>query len=114
MLETNPRGLKSLSLTFSGPNEAMAHLESTDGQVEQRPVGLDGVPRLSPGGRFGLPVALQGRWKNNNTLVFDYDEVANINSYRYRLTFVHDYVSIQVSEKTGLMDAKFQGKAAGE
>jgi hypothetical protein len=40
--------------------------------------------------------------------------VANINSYRYRLTFDHDDVSIEVSEKTGLVDAKFQGKSAGK
>ncbi len=113
MVEANPRGLKSFSLTFSGPSEAVVHLESTDGRVEQRPLGLDGIPRLSPGGRFGLPVALQGRWESNSTFVFDYDEVANINSYRYRLTFIHDGVSIELSEKTGLMDAKFRGKSAG-
>jgi len=113
VVEANPRGLKSFSLTFSGPSEAVAHLESTDGRVEERPMGLDGVPRLSPGGRFGLPVAMQGRWESNNTFVFDYDEVANINSYRFRLTFVHDDVSIELSEKTGLVEAKFQGKSAG-
>ncbi len=113
VVETNPRGLKLLSLTFSGPSEAVVHLESTDGRVEERPLGLDGIPRLSPGGRFGLPVAMQGWWEGNNTFVFDYDEVANINSYRYRLTFVHDDVSIELSEKTGLMDVKFQGKSGG-
>ena len=113
VVEANPPGLKSFSLTFSGPSEAVVHLESTDGRVEQRPLGLDGVPRLSPGGRFGLPVAMQGQWENNSTFVFDYDEVANINSYRFRLTFVDDGVSIEVSEKTGLVDAKFQGKSAG-
>ena len=113
VVETNPRGLKSFSITFSGPNEAVVHLESTDGRVEERPVGLDGIPRLSPGGRFGLPVAMQGRWENNHTFVFDYDEVANINSYRYRLRFIHDDVGIELSEKTGLVDAKFQGKSAG-
>ena len=113
VVEANPRGLKSFSLTFSGPSEAVVLLESTDGRVEERPLGLDGAPRLSPGGRFGLPVALQGRWENNNTFVFDYDEMANINSYRFRLTFFQDDVSIELSEKTGLMDAKFQGKSAG-
>jgi CubicO group peptidase (beta-lactamase class C family) len=113
VVEANPRGLKSFSLTFSGSREAVVRLESTDGRVEQRPMGLDGVPRLSPGGRFGLPVALQGRWESNTSFVFDYDEVANINSYRYRLTFIHDDVNIELSEKTGLMNAKFQGKSAG-
>jgi hypothetical protein len=113
MVEANPLGLKSFSLTFAGHNEAVAHLEFADGRVEQRPLGLDGIPRLSPGGRFGLPVALQGRWESNSTFVFDYDEVANINSYRFRLTFVHNDVSIELSEKTGLVDAKFRGKSVG-
>jgi hypothetical protein len=111
-VEANPLGLKSFSLTFSGRNEAVAHLESADGRVEQRPLGLDGIPRLSPGGRFGLPVALQGWWETSSTFVFDYDEVANINSYRFRLTFVYSDVSIELSEKTGLVNANFQGKAA--
>jgi CubicO group peptidase (beta-lactamase class C family) len=113
VVEANPVGLKSFSFTFSGPSEAVAHLESTDGRIEQRPVGLDGVPRLSPGGRFGLPVALQGHWESNSTFVLDYDEVANINSYHYRLTFDHNDASIELSERTGLLDAKFQGKSAG-
>jgi len=42
-----------------------------------------------------------------------YDELANVNSYRFRLTFVHDGVNIELSEKTGLVDAKFQGKSVG-
>ena len=113
VVEANPQGLKSFSLTFSGPSEAVVHLESTDGRVEQRPVGLDGVPLLSPGGRFGLPVALQGRWESNSTFVFDYNEVANINCYHFRLTFIHDDVSLELSEKTGLMNSRFQGKSAG-
>ena len=113
-LEANPRGLKSFSLTFSGHNEAVVQLESADGRVERRPLGLDGIPRLSPDGRFGLPVPLQGRWESHSTFVFDYDEVANINSYRFRLTFVQDGVSIELSEKTGLVDAVFQGKSTGK
>jgi CubicO group peptidase (beta-lactamase class C family) len=113
IVEANPLGLKSFSLTFSGDNEAVAHLELADGRVEQRRLGLDGVPRLSPDGRFGLPVALQGRWENNSTFVFDYDEVANINSYRFRLTFVDKDVRIELSERTGLVEAEFQGKSVG-
>jgi len=113
IVETNPLGLKSFSLTFSGQAEAVAHLESADGRVEERPLGLDGIPRLSPGGRFGLSVALQGWWESNSTFVFDYDEVANINSCRFRLTFVHDNVGIELTEKTGLVDTMFQGKLAG-
>ena len=112
-VESNPVGLKSFSLNFSDHKEVMAKLEFADERVEQRPLGLDGIPRLSPGGRFGLPVAMQGWWENNSTFVFDYDEVANINSYRFRLTFVHDDVGIELSEKSGLVEAMFQGRSVG-
>jgi hypothetical protein len=104
-------GLTSFALTFSGNNEAVAHLESADRGIEQRPLGLDGIPRLSLKGRFGLPAALRGRWENNSTFVLDYDEVANINSSRFRFTFGHDDVSIELHEKTGMVDAKFQGRS---
>ncbi len=114
VLDANPLGLKSFSLTFSGNKEVIAHLRFTDGRDEQRPVGLDGIARLSPSGRFGLPVALQGQWTSNSTFVFDYDEVANINCYRFRLTFAHDDISIELTERTGLVDTKFQGKSAGD
>ena len=109
-LENNPIDLKSFSLTFSGSNKAVVRLEFTDGRIEQRPIGLDGVPRISPGGRFGLPVALKGAWESNDTFVFNYNEVANINSYSFRMTFSGVDVSVQLKEKTGLKEGKFHGR----
>ena len=97
-------------MIFSGSNEGVVRLEFTDGRIEQRPIGLDGVPRISPGGRFGLPVALKGAWESNDTFVFDYNEVANINSYSFRMTFSGGDVSVQLKEKTGLKEGKFQGR----
>jgi hypothetical protein len=57
-------------------------------------------------------VALQGRWENKSTFFFDYDEVANINYYQFRLTFEQAGVTIELREKTGLMEARFHGDAA--
>jgi CubicO group peptidase (beta-lactamase class C family) len=109
-LERNPVDLKSLSLIFSKSNEAVLRLEFADGRIEQRPIGLDGVPRISSDGRFGLPVALKGAWETNDTFVFDYNEVANINSYAFRMTFSGIYVNVQVTEKTGLKEGRFNGR----
>jgi len=111
--EANPLGLKSFWLIFSGDEEAVAHLQFADGRAEERPLGLDGIPRLSPGGRFGLPVAMQGRWETYSTFAFDYDQIANINCYRFKLTFEGDKVSIELKERTGLVDIMFLGKLAG-
>ena len=102
-------GLKSFSLAFSNANETVVHFEFADGRLESRPVGLDGVPRVTPDGRFHLPVALTGTWESDQTFVLDYDEVANINSYRFRLAFSDGGVSVELNERTGLVKAKFNG-----
>ncbi len=109
-LESNPLGLQSFSLTFSGGNDAVVRLKFSDGRSEERPVSFDAVPRLSLGGRFGLPVALRGMWESDTTFVLEYDEVANINSYRFRLAFAGNNVNIELKEKTGLVETRFRGK----
>lgn len=113
-VEANPMGLRSFSLTFSGGSEAVAHLEFADGRVEERRLGLDGVPRLSAGGRYGLPVAVQGSWESADTFVLEYDEVANINCYQLRLAFLGNAVTVELRERTGLAKAAFRGKRAGD
>ena len=109
-LESNPVGLKSLSVTFSKGADAMIRLEFLDGRTEERPVGLDGVPRVSAGGRFGLPVAMAGTWQGDDTFALTYDEIGNINSYRFRLRFSAGSVSVGLTEDTGLVDTKFNGR----
>jgi CubicO group peptidase (beta-lactamase class C family) len=109
-LEDNPIDLKSFSLIFSASNEAAVRLEFKDGRIEHRPIGLNAVPRISRDGRFGLPVALKGGWESNDTFLFEYNEVANINSYSFRMTFSGDDVSVQLKEKTGLKEGTFKGR----
>ncbi len=108
-LEANSLGLTSFSLAFPGGSEAALTMRLTDGRDERRPVGLDGVPRVSPGGRFGLPVAVSGEWENDSTFVFLYDEVGNINAFRFRLTFTGSGVAVELSERSGLMEARLHG-----
>jgi CubicO group peptidase (beta-lactamase class C family) len=104
VLEDNPLEWRAVRFEFVLPDSAVAQLEFADGRVEKRAVGLDGVPRLSPGGRFGLPVAVQGSWTDPSTFVFDYDEVANINSFVCRFVFAGSGVTVQVKERTGEAD----------
>jgi len=112
VLDTNPLGLRRLSLTFPGGSEARLRMRFRGGRDEERPVGLDGVPRLSPGGRYGLPVAVAGTWTDERTFAVDYDEVANVNDFRLRLSFSGPDVSIDVSERTVLLETNFRGRAA--
>lgn len=110
-LDNNPLGLRSLTLTFPGGDAAQLQLDLSDRRDGPRPVGLDGVPRISPDGRFGLPVALSGAWENGATFVLDYNEVANINAYRLRLTFDDQGVTVELSERSGVFAAtRFHGR----
>ena len=72
ILDDNPIGWRALTFRFSGSSTAKARVEFIDNRVEERPMGLDGVPRLSRNGRFGLPVAMQGSWNDDSTFTFEY------------------------------------------
>jgi CubicO group peptidase (beta-lactamase class C family) len=109
-VDWNLLGLKSLAITFLDKNKANVRLAYGDGKVELRELGLNGVPRISPGGKFGLPVALSGEWTDKSTFAFDYDEVANINSYRFKLIFNGYKVRGEITERTGLVTADFHGR----
>jgi CubicO group peptidase (beta-lactamase class C family) len=102
--EENALEWRAATFDFDRNDTAVAELEFVDGRVEKRLVGLDGVPRLSPNGRFGLPVALQGSWTDASTFVFDYDEVANINSFVCRFTFHGRQATVYLKERTGEAD----------
>jgi len=69
------------------------------------------VLQHSPGGRFGLPVAVEGHWESPDVFVLDYDEVANINSFLCRFTFEGETVSLDVKERSGELDLKLRGQA---
>lgn len=113
LFEDNPLGWRAMTFRFGSGATAEARLEFTDGRVEQRPVGLDGVPRRSPNGRFGLPVALHGMWNNDATFTFDYDEVANINAFMCVFSFDRDTTSVHVTERSGEADLKIRATVAG-
>ena len=118
MLQPNWTGMQALTLNFPAVGDPTArfsfiengNMNRPDKVREVRPIGLDGVLRLSPNGRYGLSVGLRGNWEDDHTFVLEYDEIANLNSYRLRLSFADKTVSIQAKERTGLFDEKFEGK----
>ena len=110
-VEPNPLGWRAVTFRFAGRDVATAHVEFVDGRVEKRAVGLDGVPRVSPNGRFGLPVALQGTWTDASTFVFDYDEVGNINSFVCRFTFEDKTAVVDVKERSGELELRMRATA---
>jgi CubicO group peptidase (beta-lactamase class C family) len=111
IFETNLLGLKSISLTFSSPEDASVQLMFTNRPTETRRIGLDGVPHISPDGRFGLPVGLKGYWKNKDTFVLEYDEIANINFYRVQLNFSAKQVKANITERSASLKFDLVGRA---
>jgi CubicO group peptidase (beta-lactamase class C family) len=109
-LDRNPLGLDAMTLSFSRAAQAIVRLEFADGRAEERPVGLDGVPRVSPDGRWGLPVAVSGEWNGDSTFTLEYDEVSNINCFQFQMTFADRQMSVRVRERTGLLEARFRGR----
>jgi CubicO group peptidase (beta-lactamase class C family) len=115
VLENNQFGLVTCSLTFDREDEALFRLTlnpAITGMEEIAvPIGLDNVLRISPGGRFGLPVAMKGSWETDTTFVIHFDEIGNINNWRISMTFEDATVSVLMEEMTGLGSARFDGQA---
>jgi CubicO group peptidase (beta-lactamase class C family) len=114
VLEPNPLGVQSFTLTFKDRKEAILHLAITPGFSEQPQVdyvlGLDGAARRAPG-RNGLPAACSAAWKTPASIEIDIDEVGNISHYLLQLTFEGDGLAGQVEEQTGLGSFPLRGIA---
>jgi len=112
-LAANPLNLKSFVLTFSDAPDPQLELEGGYLRGGPRPLGLNGVPRLSSGGPSGLPVAVTGAWERENTFFIEYNEVGNINTFRLRLRFTGDDVDVTLSERSQVIpSARFRGTSA--
>jgi len=109
VLPDNPAGFRSLQLVFGAGPEAMLRVQFADGTTEAHPVGLDGVPRLSPDLKSGHLVTLLGRWQPGGFLL-DYNEVARIDDYRLYLAPEPDGLSVHLTERTGLVDVRLPAK----
>lgn len=108
-LDKNPIGLKEMSFVFKSKEAASVSISFEDGRREVRPIGLNGIPLITPKGRFGLPVAVKGFWQDERTFVLDYDEVGNINHFRFKVNFSENVVAIELSEATADVTVSFSG-----
>lgn len=109
--ETNALGLKSISFTFSSPEDASVQLAFTNRPTETHRIGLNEVPYISKDGRFGLPVGLTGYWENKKTFVLDYDEIANINAYRLQVNFSPQQAKVSITERSASLKFNLVAKA---
>jgi hypothetical protein len=111
-LSPSPFGTAALTFHFDRPNQAEVTVEETNGRRTSRPIGLDGVLRLSPNPDFpGHAEALRGEWETADTFRLDAELVAKINRFAVTLTFQGDTLTGDMAEQTGLGDVAFTGTA---
>jgi CubicO group peptidase (beta-lactamase class C family) len=103
-LEDNRFALSSVALTTYEPDEAGLRISVSGGPAgtpewEWR-VGLDDLPRTSPG-RYGMPASAKGGWSTNDTFTFVVDEIGNNHIWQLTLTFDEESVVVTMRDVTG-------------
>lgn len=110
-LSPNALQLESLRLHFAKGPQARAEFVWL-GRTLNFPIGLDGRERFSINSITKLRQAAKGEWIDERTFALQLDLIGAINCYRFQLTFLDsDTLVADVSERTGLSEARFEGKA---
>ncbi len=103
VMEANPFGILTVSLTFPQPDQARLDV-TTDGGISgdkafQWLAGLDNVDRFAPG-RFGLTAAARGKWETDRAFSMRVDEIGNNFIWQIRMLFEGDAVSFKIEDMT--------------
>lgn len=108
-IEANSLGLQRFSITFNEDRDAVAKLELRD-QTLLLPVGLDGRYRIADQAIDGIHPGTRGTWRTPSQFVLELDLIGKIDHYTLGITFAGDNVSIELSERTGLMRQTLHGR----
>jgi hypothetical protein len=110
LLDPNPIGMMSITLTFQEKTEALlSWTASTDpldrqaGNQVDWPVGLDNVYRLTPG-PLGLPMGLRGRWVSEDAFVVYIDYIGNTGKTEIRFDFEGDDLTMKTMDLYPIQD----------
>ena len=121
-LEPNAVGLVAFQLDVppGDPDEATFTLTLDSPRSQElgdrvSAVGLDGRFRITPSGRFGLPLAARGHWEDARTFRMVYDEIGGNHVYDLALRFDlapggGGVARLTLREGTGLADLTLEGK----
>ena len=108
-IEANSLGLQRLAITFNQDRDAIARLELRD-QTLVLPVGLDGRYRIADQPIDGIHPGTRGVWQTPSRFVLELDLIGKVDHYRLGMTFEGDSVSIELMERTGLMQQTLRGR----
>jgi hypothetical protein len=98
--EFSPLDIKTIRWEFDGSTEAKLFGTFYNQPDKELRVGLDGVYRMYPIGEHELVMGLRGSWIDAQTLLFEYDTIANHDAYALELHFANDGVTIKAKERT--------------
>jgi hypothetical protein len=104
VMDPNPTGLLSISLSFPQEAEALLSLTFSAGPdeklVKEWPVGLDNVYRFTPH-EYGLSMGVKGGWESDNCFVIHRDVIGGYERERLSATFEEDQITVQIRSISG-------------
>lgn len=108
--EINPLDLKTIRWEFSEAQEAKLFATFYNQPDRELLIGMDGIYRMHPIGEHELPMGLRCSWTDPQTLLFEYDTIANRIAYNLELNFQENSVTIQAKERTFASGFTVEGK----
>jgi hypothetical protein len=111
MLEKNLLGLVSIGFNFEGGDTARLDLELEDHQ-ESRPIGLDGVYRLSRAGPEERSAAVRGEWRTEKEFDLVYNEFTSAQFTTVRAVFEADGITLRLQDPWNDLDILVKGRTS--
>lgn len=97
VMDANPAGLESVSLSFEGEAEAAVTLGFGGGARAEWLIGLDGTYRYFRGDSE-FPSAATGWWESDDVFVVRQEEVGGVTSELLTVTFESDQITLEVRQ----------------
>lgn len=109
-IDSNVLGLRSIQLRFNDDSTAAAEIGWRD-QALNVPVGVDGAFRFATDPQTDGPVAGRGRWMDTDAFQLEIDTIGGINFFVIQLTFSGNAMTIDLTERSGLIQTKLTGRS---
>ena len=96
----SPLDIKTICFNFDNSTEAQLHATFYNQPDQDLLIPLDGVYEMYPIGEHGLLMGLRGSWVDDQTFLFEYDEIASNDAYALEIHFEGDHITIDARERT--------------
>lgn len=107
-LDDNPLRIRGLQFEPAADGSVSMWITVAE-EIHQLPVGLDGVDRFTPRGRFDLPASLRGDWREG-VFTIHWDEIGNINKWKIDITVNNGQITLNMKESSWHSDLTIQGR----